>query len=189
MLTTHVGRAQGGISMTSWTRTVLGMAAVIASTCALAGVAFADAACKQQAKDDYVSCKQECKDDYRGDKLTCRNIDPACGSPCLVARQACRYEYEDVLATGQLPGGGTLAGCAAGTDGCRAQLALDKAACGAPCNGNTTCDACVDAAQVTSFVCRDTCRESWHADPAVAQLRTTCKDTFQACLAACPPAP
>lgn len=167
--------------------TVLSIAT--AAVCALASVAFADASCKQQAKDDYLSCKQECKDEYRGAKLTCRNIDPACGTPCVVARQACRYGAEDILATGQLPGGGTLANCSTGTDGCRAQLDADKAACGAPCNGNTTCDTCVDAAQVASFVCRDNCRESWHADAVVTQLRADCKATFQSCIAACPPAP
>jgi hypothetical protein len=171
------------------TGTVVAVATAVAAACAFASAASADLACKQEAKADYLACKQECKEEFRAAKLTCRNIDPTCGTPCLAARQACRDSYEDILATGQLPGGGTLADCATGTDGCRDQLAADKAACGAPCDGDPTCDACVDAAQVTSFICRDTCRERWRADPVVAALKETCKTTFQACIGACPPAP
>jgi hypothetical protein len=155
---------------------------------ALSAAARADLACKLQAKDDYVACKQDCKDDYRADKLTCRNIDPACGIGCLAGRQACRDDFESIRDTGQLPGGGTLDNCATGTDGCRADLDAAKAACGAPCNGNTACDTCVDAAQVTSFICRDNCRESWRANPVVTALKDACKATFQACIAACGPA-
>ena len=162
-------------------------AAVVAGI-AVAAAARADLACKLQAKDDYVACKQACKDDYRAAKLTCRNIDPACGTACLAGRQVCRDGYESILATGQLPGGGTLDNCAAGTDGCRAQLEIDKTGCGAPCNGDPTCDACVDAAQVTSFVCRDTCRESWRANAVVVALKDACTTTFQACIGACGPA-
>jgi hypothetical protein len=169
-------------------RALLSVAALIASGCAFVGVAFADASCKQQVTGDYRACKEQCKDDYRSDRLTCRNVDPTCGNPCLDARQACRYGYEDILSTGQLPSGGMLANCATGTDGCRAQLVAAKTACGAPCNGNTACDDCVDAAQVASFVCRDTCHESWRANAEAEQIKGGCRTAFQDCITACPPA-
>lgn len=174
--------------MSRITRIAFHVTAAIVVVTALAAAARADLACRLQAKDDYVACKQSCQGDYRDAKLTCRNIDPACGTACLAARQVCRDGYESILATGQVPGGGTLANCAAGTDGCRAQLDVDKAACGAPCNGDPTCDSCVDAAQVTSFICRDTCHESWSANAVVMALKDSCQTTFQACIAACPPA-
>lgn len=170
------------------TRIAFNVTAAVAGLVALAAAARADVACKLQAKDDYVACKQSCKDDYRDAKLTCRNIEPTCGTACLAARQVCRDGYEGILDSGQLPGGGTLASCATGTDGCRADLETAKTACGAPCDGDPTCDTCVDAAQVASFVCRDTCRESWRADPIVAALKDACRTTFQACVGACPPA-
>lgn len=153
-----------------------------------AGAARADLSCKLQAKNDYVACKQTCKEDYRDAKLTCRNVDPACGTACLAARQVCRDGYEAILATGEIPGGGTLASCATGTDGCRSDLEAARLSCGAPCNGDATCDACVDAAQVASFICRDTCRESWRADAVVIALKESCRATFQACIGACGPA-
>ncbi len=156
----------------------------------LAGPALGDTECKRQAIDDMRDCKVECKDEFKAAKLTCKGIDPVCGIGCLAGRQACRDDADAVLDSGQLPGGGTLADCATGTDGCRAALEIAKTGCGAPCAiGNAVCDACVDAAQVTSFVCRDTCRERWRADAVVTALRQTCKDSFQACTAACPPAP
>jgi hypothetical protein len=156
----------------------------------LATPAFGDAECKRQAIDDMRACKLECKEEFKAAKLTCKGIDPACGLGCLAGRQACRDTADAILDSGQLPGGGTLADCATGTDGCRAALDAAKAACGAPCSsGDGVCDACVDAAQVTSFVCRDTCREAWRAEALVTALRQSCKDTFQACTGACPPAP
>ncbi len=160
----------------------------LVSVIALGAAVQADPMCKLQAKDDYRACKDDCKDNYRAAKLTCRNIDPSCGTACLAAREVCRDGYNDILASGQLPGGGQLDNCPTGTDGCRAQLDTDKAACGAPCNGSSTCDTCVDAAQVTSFVCRDTCRESWRANAIVGALEASCKSTFQACIGACGPA-
>src|SRR5215470_14075492 len=90
------------------------------------GVAFADAECRQAARDEFFACKADCKEEYRSAKLTCRNVDPACGLPCMAGRQACLDAVDAILATGQLPGGGTLAAdCMTGTDGC--MQALDAA--------------------------------------------------------------
>jgi len=41
---------------------------------------------------------------------------------------------------------------------------------------------------VTSFICRDNCRESWRVDTIVMALKASCKTTFQACIGACGPA-
>jgi len=145
--------------------------------------------CILQAISDFKDCKAQCKDDYRSAKFTCRGIDPACGKACLGARLDCLDGVEDILRTGQVPGGGTLDNCAGGTDKCRADLEAAKQACGAPCDKNpdpATCDTCVDAAQVTAFVCRDTCRESWRHNTTVVALAQQCKDTFKACVALCP---
>jgi len=155
----------------------------------LAPAALADSECRQQAAADFRSCKAECKSDYREDKFTCRGIDPACGLACLTGRMVCRDAIDAALATGQVPGGGTLTDCATGTDGCKAALQTAKDGCGAPCNGNQACDLCVDAAQVDSFICRDTCRESWRANATLDALRLSCRETFRACVDACPPAP
>jgi len=174
--------------MRSIAPTALAALVVLTGIVALRGTAHADAACKQQAREEFLACKQDCKEDYRSARLTCRNIDPACGLPCMANRQVCRDAYEDVRATGQLPGGGTLDNCPSGTDGCRAALEDAKTACGAPCNGDPGCDACVDDAQVTSFICRDTCRESWRANPTVLAMKDACKSDFQACIEPCPPA-
>ncbi len=148
--------------------------------------AHADATCVQRARTDMVACVAQCRDDFRSARFTCRGIDPTCGKACLAGRQACVDDVADILTTGQLPGGGTLANCAGGTDQCRSDLRAARTACGAPCNANPTCDACVDAAQVTAFVCRDTCRESWRRDATVHGLLEACRVSFRACVAQCP---
>ncbi|MFN8543754.1 MAG: hypothetical protein U0807_06065 [Candidatus Binatia bacterium] len=148
--------------------------------------AQADATCTRQAKSTYAACRAQCKDDFLSARFTCKGVDPACGKACLAGRQVCSDAIDAILETGQVPGGATLANCPTGTDGCKAALQTAKQVCGAPCNANPVCDACVDAAQVLAFQCRDTCRESWRADAAVQALRQQCKATFQACVKACP---
>lgn len=170
-------------------RIVMSLAAV-ACLCLAGSSALGDAQCKQAARDEFGACKADCKEDYRSAKFICRNIDPACGLACRAGRQECMDVVDAALTTGQVPGGGTLADCDTGTDGCRQALDAAKAACGAPCApGNQVCDSCVDAAQITSFVCRDVCRESWRANPIVDATKTGCRDSFRACTDVCPPAP
>jgi len=151
-----------------------------------ARTAQADPACLLEAKATALTCIAQCRDDLRSARFACRGVDAACGKACLAGRQVCTDGAEDILATGQVPGGGVLANCAGGTDGCKAALQAAKAICGAPCNGNAVCDACVDAAQVTAFVCRDGCRESWRGDATVKSLLASCRTSFRACVAACP---
>jgi hypothetical protein len=151
-----------------------------------AGAAGADNTCTQQARGTFRSCAAQCRDDLRTARFACRGVDPVCGKACLAGRQVCTDPIEEVLETGQLPQSGTLEGCATGTRGCKADLEAARTACGPPCHGDATCDACVDGAQVTAFVCRDGCRESWRRNATVRAMREGCRTTFRACVAACP---
>jgi hypothetical protein len=155
--------------------------------------------CKDNAVAAYLDCKGQCKSDFVDAKLTCRNVQPACGEACLAGRQQCFDNVEVILDTGQVPGGGTLDNCSGGTDACKAAF-LDTAAntCGATCtqgahpsctcNGDQTCQDCVDQAQVTDFLCRDGCRDSFRTNAVVIAMKANCRSTFQACIHACPPA-
>jgi hypothetical protein len=154
----------------------------------VAAGADVDPTCIPSAKDNYRACKDLCKDDFRSAKLTCRGVEPTCGTACLAGRQACLDTIDAILQTGQLPDASTLPDCTDGIDGCRARLEAAKQTCGAPCApGDQVCDTCVDAAQVTSFICRDTCRESWRMNATVVGMQQSCRDTFKACVQACPP--
>ncbi len=152
-----------------------------------AGSALAtDPSCLRDARTTFGGCVAQCRDDFKTTKFSCRGVDPACGKACLAGRQACIDTIEDVLTTGKLPSGGTLTGCDGGTAACRTTLDQAKQTCGAPCNGDATCDVCVDAAQVAAFVCRDTCREAFRADSEVKAALDACRSTFKSCIAACP---
>jgi len=145
--------------------------------------------CGQGAHSEFRSCHSTCRDDFNSAKFACRGVDPTCGTACLAGRMACFDDVNTILETGQLPGGGTLDNCTDGTDGCMQRLAAAKTACGAPCKGDSTCTDCVDSAQVTNFLCRDACRDSWRSNPTVVSMNQNCRDTFQTCVHACPPAP
>jgi hypothetical protein len=171
----------------------LALAAALAFGAVCAGRASADtASCLAQARSDVKDCRSQCQDDFKSARFTCRGVDPACGTACLAGRQACFDDVDGILATGQLPnGGGPLAqDCTTGTDGCKAGLQTAKTACGAPCAPtDTVCDGCVDQAQVTAFVCRDTCREDWRKSATVQALAASCRTSFRSCVKSCPPAP
>lgn len=126
----------------------------------------ADLVCLAQAKQDFMSCRTQCKDDFATTRFACRGVEPACGKACLAGREVCR----DAAAQ-------PLENCIAG---CKANLQTDKGSC------LPTDDACIDAAQVKAFVCRDNCREAWRADPHTADALKTCKESFRACVRACP---
>ncbi|HLY37970.1 MAG TPA: hypothetical protein VKU61_08040 [Candidatus Binatia bacterium] len=155
-----------------------------------ASSARADAACFHDARANFASCVSQCRSDFVAAKLTCRNVDPACGAACLAGRAQCRDNVDEILQTGQVPGGGTLANCSGGTDQCKATLQAAKQACGAPCQASDTqCNECVDNAQVAAFECRDACRDSWRTNPTVIAMLASCQSAFRACIANCPPAP
>jgi len=145
--------------------------------------------CEHDAKGEYRQCRSDCKEDFRSAKFACRGVDPTCGIACLAGRMSCFDDVDTILETGQLPAGGTLDNCVDGANGCRQRFEAAKAACGAPCNADPTCIQCVNDAQVANFICRDTCRDSWRLNPTVIALKQSCRDTFHACVHACPPLP
>ncbi len=168
-------------------RGVLGIA--VAMALAGSGVAWADATCFQNAKANFQSCLSQCKSEFVADRLTCRNVQPACGEACLAGRQACVDNVDQILETGQLPDGSTLANCAGGTDQCKANFQAAKQTCGAPCQPtDAQCTGCVDNALVVEFECRDTCRDSWRTNPTAIAMLQSCQRAFKACIAQCPPA-
>lgn len=151
--------------------------------------AQADATCFQNARGDFQSCMSQCRSDFVAARLTCRNVQPACGQACLAGRQQCLDAAQNILETGQLPDGSTLANCTGGTAQCKAAFATARQACGAPCKPtDAACTGCVDNAQIVAFECRDVCRESWRTNPTVAAMLQSCQTSFRACIKQCPPA-
>ena len=142
------------------------MAAAVAALVGGSTARATDPTCLAQAKQAVVACRAQCKDDFATSRFACRGVDPSCGKACLAGREVC------LDAVGQ-----PLTDCVAA---CRSTLQVDKAACQA---GD---DACINAAQVKAFVCRDTCRDTWRADPTTTSGLATCKTSFRACVHACP---
>jgi hypothetical protein len=133
-----------------------------------AGAARAtSSSCVLDARDEAKDCRKQCATTFRDARDICRNVDPVCGNACRDARIACGEPFRVILD-----------GC---LDGCAEELKRDKAAC--PADGDPTRDACLDAAQVAAFVCRDTCREN----QTVRDGLSACRQQFRDCLAACPP--
>ena len=158
--------------------------------------------CVKDARQALQDCRQSCQDTFTAAKLTCQNVDPTCGEACLQGRGTCLAGVAQILATGQLPGGGSLANCTGGTAACDAALQQDRQGCwaqycasGQTCSScaqttdPTSCYECVDPFQVTAFSCRDTCRDSFRQDATVKFAKGQCKSTFQSCIKACPPLP
>lgn len=181
---------------------VLKVAVLAAAAMFVAGSAGAVNQCVTDARNAYKDCRQSCQDDFTAAKLTCRNIAPACGEACLQGRRTCTQGVQQILKTGQLPGGNTLANCASGTDGCDAALLQARQACWAQfCATGQTCTSCaqttdqvscwecIDPAQLTAFSCRDTCRDSFRLDPTVQAMKDLCKSSFKSCVTQCPPPP
>jgi len=178
-------------------------AAVLAGAAMLAaGPASAVNQCVRDARQAVKDCRQSCQEDFTAAKLTCRNIAPACGEACLQGRRACEQGVEQILQTGLLPGGNTLANCAGGTDSCDAALQQARQACWAQyCASGQTCTSCaqttdkgscwecIDPAQVTAFSCRDACRDSFRLDATVQAMKALCKSGFKSCVTGCPPPP
>jgi hypothetical protein len=156
------------------------------------------ASCLSNARADYFTCATRCRDDYIAARLACRNVRPACGEACLAGRQACLDQVDAILATGDLPDGSALANCSGGTDACKATFRAARQQCiAASCPSGQTCTACqpsdqtctdcVDQAQVTDFLCRDACRDSWQTNATVMSMQEGCPGGFRSCVAACPP--
>jgi len=126
--------------------------------------------CVRDAHGDYKLCAMACRENLQVDKDLCRNVDHDCAEACRAGRQAC----VDVPL-------GELQTCKAG---CNSDLAAARQACkdNNP-EGSPERDACIDAAQVVAFQCKDTCREG------VRDELQLCRRSFRACMRACPPTP
>ena len=178
---------------------LMGSALVLASGPARAQDAMATpSSCVTDARAEYLTCSTRCRDDFTAARLACRNVRPACGEACLAGRQACLDPVDAILTSGALPDGTMLDNCNGGTDACKAAFRAARQQCiaascaaGQTCTGcqpsDQTCTDCVDQAQVTDFLCRDACRDSWRTNATVLTLQDDCRSGFRTCVTACPP--
>jgi hypothetical protein len=121
--------------------------------------------CIGDAKETFTDCKGDCKESYQTAKDACLQRDHDCVEGCRAGRAECILSTsldEDLTACRD-----TLR---AAKDQCRSDNAGDDAAI----------DQCIDAAQVTAFLCRKAARTA--ARPAI----TACRAGFRACAQACP---
>jgi hypothetical protein len=147
--------------------TTAGMA--LLATPALA--AQTDPHCIREAAHEYLFCRAACREAYQVAKDECRDIDHDCADACRAGLDAC------------LDGpSGPLTLLEACREECSETLEGAKAACReAHAEGTPERDACIDAAQLVAFGCRDTCREG------VAEAVRACRFAFRSCILACPP--
>jgi hypothetical protein len=154
--------------MTTRHRGVLGVAIGLGLLAAVS-TARADNPCISDAKQTFTDCKADCKEAFQVAKDQCRNKDHECMEGCRAGRAECILNTsldEDLTA-------------------CRDTLRAAKQACRDDPENDTEAelDACIDAAQVTAFLCRKTARRN--AQPFIAACRTG----FRACAQACPENP
>ena len=128
------------------------------------------ALCRNDAREERQLCKMECVETYHVAKDECRNVDHGCAEACRASRRVCL----------DLP----LEGLAECKDVCRETKTAAVGACREtydPETQSAALDECIDDAQVTSFICRDECREAVDRD----EVRT-CRKAFRACIRTCP---
>ena len=122
--------------------------------------------CRKDARNDRHDCIAVCQDNYQA-------AAALCGTPCVqqcgVDRKACRGPVDDQLRA-DIKACNTALSDAVRL--CRQQEQADP--------DNFDKDACIDAAQITAFICRDDAREA--AFPAM----NLCRETYHACVRACP---
>jgi hypothetical protein len=134
----------------------------------IAPAAWATNSCRVEAKLNFKDCKAGCKEDFQAAKDACLNRDHFCVEVCRAERYECRQ----------------ATGFDAAIDACNDALEDAKQDCrDNPSNppGSDSRDACIDAAQVIAFQCRDQAREI--AKPALK----ACRKAFALCAQACPP--
>jgi hypothetical protein len=151
-----------------WRTLSLGAALVVVIVSMASAAVPPDPQCILNAQTERKNCKLECQDQYFTDVALCRNVDPACASQCQQQRTTCLAPL--VVSLNQC------------VDQCDQQLQTDKGNCAGDQN-------CIDAAQAKAFVCRDTCRDNWRADPNIQAGVHFCRNQFRRCIQACPPPP
>ena len=134
----------------------------------VAGAITSNPQCVHEANQTKKACVATCQDNFQVDKDMCHNVDHDCADACRAGRAVCVGPIHDALSS-----------C---LDGCQSTLDAAKADCRAnnP-QGSPERDACIDAAQVIAFQCRDQCRE----DVNHAALKQ-CQKIFHACIVTCP---
>jgi hypothetical protein len=132
-----------------------------------ASAARAGNPCIDDGKETFTDCKAGCTEDFQTAKDACLNRDHDCVEACRAGRDECIMATsldEDLTA-------------------CRDDLRAAKQACRDDPNnpaGSASLDSCIDAVQVTAFLCRRQARTT--AKPAL----TACRAGFKACAKACP---
>jgi hypothetical protein len=133
--------------------------------------------CVAGAKTEFKNCTADCKEAFQVAKDSCRKVDHECAENCRAV-----YDGDgDIQVVGcVMP---FLEGRAADLAVCQAALEAAKAICrqNNPDPGPAR-DACIDNAQVSAFICRDTVREKFQPDLA------KCRADFKACIKTCPSA-
>jgi hypothetical protein len=124
--------------------------------------------CLQDARVGRNDCVRVCQDDFLASVDTCRGSDHDCAQAARDARDAC---VSDVLHVLKQCLDDTCGAFAPAVEQCRADFA----------KGTPERDACIDAAQIQNFKCRDDCRESVQL---FAELKT-CRSEFKADLGQC----
>lgn len=148
-------------------------AAIAAAVLCLAAASTASAGrgpCVREANAAFRTCHGSCVEGFQADKDACLNRDHACIEVCRAERAECRD--------------------ATGLDAALAQCEATLDAARATCRANTLPgtperDACIDAAQLAAFQCRDAAREA--AKSAILACRTGFKTCALACAPASPP--
>lgn len=149
---------------TMMTRLLLGLAALAVAAGTASSQTPPPSECRLQAKDDHNICRQACREAFQVDKDNCRNCLHSFAEGCRASRAMCVDPFEE-----------TLEAC---LGVCRTEIKEDKIDC-APGD-----DACIDAAQLEAFGCRDLCRENQTVRDGIKN----CRQIFRACMQQCPPA-
>lgn len=124
--------------------------------------------CRNEARLEFAAAREICQVEKRIAVDACRHLDHACVEQCRDDRDACREPIDATLE--------------AAIDVCRSTRDEAVAVCRATtADDSPERDACVDAAQLANFQCRDTAREA--ARPSFA----VCRAEFPLCVQACPP--
>lgn len=138
----------------------------VVATLAFVGAAEAANTCGVEARLRFRDCSAACNEAHQVAKDACVNRDHACVEVCRAERSECADSTDFAE---------DLAACAAALDAarleCRSQTLPDS----------PERDACIDAAQVIAFQCRDTAREAW------VPILKTCRADFRTCAKACGP--
>ncbi len=124
--------------------------------------------CIQDAIATRQECKALCQENFQMDKDECWDVPHECAETCRSARETCVDEALDDLDVCLIPCSNTLA---TAKEDCRLLYPQEP----------QDLDRCIDAAQLTAFICRDDCRESIHL---AAELKS-CRKTFRVCIKAC----